>query len=164
MASHSSTARHTLEAFEALSAALRSELADGGAQRQSLRGLDTEAMLDRARARSNFNGRFSALLTDVNTRLAALCAEHGIQIPSVASLADVDPELHAVLAAARDDAQALGRALKADDGKAHALAARALEAVNAAVQKAPAPPQAYGRRGQAYGHTSKSGGTTRHTL
>ena len=164
MASLTPTARRSLEAFTALSAALRAELSDAGSQRQSLRGLDTEAMLDRARARSTFNGRLSALLADVTSALAALCAEYGLPTASVEGLAEVDPEVHALLSAARDEAQSLGRAVKADDAKAHALASRALDAVKAAVQLAPAPPQAYGRRGQAYGHASKSGGTTRHTL
>jgi hypothetical protein len=136
-----------LVSAEQLREALASEVEAARSERQLLRSLDSQALLRRAAARAEFQGRVARLEERLHGALATAAGRLGLGVVTLASLAERDPGAGAALSRLFGEIRALAAALAELDRLNKFLASRALRLVRSYVEAISPAPSAYDRRG-----------------
>lgn len=134
----------TLELRDALAA----ELDRARQERELLRALDTDRLLERATFRRQFNAMVLRLQRELAAALEASKIEYGLQEASLESLATRAPEETAELGANLAEIRSLAAALKELDELNALLTKRALQCVQGYLAAVCRRPVAYTRHGQ----------------
>jgi hypothetical protein len=136
-----------LDSAGALREALAREVEAARAERQLLRSLDSQALLGRAAARAEFQGRLARLEERLHGALAVAAERLGLTTVTLAALAEREPRDGATLTRIFGEVRALAAALAELDRLNHHLATRALRLVRSYVEAVSPSPGAYDRRG-----------------
>lgn len=136
-----------VRAAEQLRDALTAEIEEARGERNLFRTLDAPALLARAAARSEFNGRVARLEGALREALAAAAHCLGVTEPTLAAFASREPQGASALSRALGEIRALGSALAELDRLNQFLARRALRVVQGYVDAIAPAPSAYDRRG-----------------
>jgi hypothetical protein len=132
---------------EMLREALAREVDAARGERNLLRSLDSHALLRRAASRADFQARVARLEEQLHAALAASAARFGLEVVTLATLAEREPEASATLSRVFGEVRALAAALAELDRMNQFLASRALRMVTSYVEAIAPAPSAYDRRG-----------------
>lgn len=136
-----------VRAAEELRDALAAQVEEARGERALFRTLDAPALLSRAAARSEFNGKLNRLEGALRQSLAAAAERLGLSSTGVAAFASREPAGASTLSRALGEIRSLASALAELDRLNQFLARRALRVVQGYVNAIAPSPSAYDRRG-----------------
>jgi hypothetical protein len=116
-------------------------------ERQHLKNLDAQALLQGAEVRAEFNSNAARLQRDLSDHLADVANERNVSQMSLEALARFAPSEASLLSRVFAEIRSLAAALAEIDQLNRAIAERALACVESYMHSLSLAPQAYDRRG-----------------
>ena len=141
---------------QALAEVLDEEVVRAQSQHELIRNFDSQALLDRAAVRQNWNRIVKDLQKELAAHLQAVAAEYGLSVVSVDTLSQVMSEPAGRLANTLARVRALAASLSELDALNRQLAQRANAMVRGYLSALTGNGSTYNQRGESRAHTAST--------